>query len=240
MPIICIDSPLGTLPDLSSYLTFPPFPMNFSALAGMLPSVPVPLIPSISMPNLELYMVVMELQSTQIMTTILSMVQPMLDLLHITDFFPPIPGLPSFNLITLLSASANDLIAAVKALLAQGISLPFLPSPILPALDFPDLEVVVALQLILRNYAMLVVQLIEGLVKQVTDKLVLPGLPSLPTLPTMEEVKQMLMALLPDVPGLPPLPDVEMMLAKLAALGMSVPDLFALPGFLLFLCYQIH
>jgi hypothetical protein len=158
-----------------------------------LPSIPNPLYGKINKPNIEVIDLANELQATQLQTTMMGMIKPMIGLLGIgiDSFLPKIPG-TALNLVSLLSAGSSDvLFAAIKAAMARGFKFPGVPYPLFPSLKIPDMEVFHTMQLVVSNYMQTVTTAIVGLVGSVTSKLKIPGMPGVPTFPTPDLVISM-------------------------------------------------
>ncbi len=222
---ICATEPIPTLNSLlqavAPALTFPP---TFPTLGSLLPTLPSPMFPSLQIPNLSVVMTMVELQAFQLQNTILGMVRPMLNLLgiSISSFLPEIPGIPGYNLLTLLTADPNELVASIKASIASGFVFPGLPNPMFPSMTIPDLQVVHTLQVAVANYMQMITNLVPDLIQAVTKKLKIPNISGLPTLPNIDSVTSMAQAAyaaagrklsalsnlsFPGLPALPLLPD---------------------------------
>jgi hypothetical protein len=222
---LCADSAIpnvnSMIAQIQPALTFPP---TFPTLGSLLPTLPSPMFPSLQIPNLSLMMTAVEMQAFQLQNTLVGMMKPMLDLLSIdiNSFLPPIPGLPGYNLLTLISAKADELIATIKASILGGFRFPGLPDPLFPSMTIPDLQVLTTLQVAVSNYMQMIATMLPDLIESVTKKLKIPNITGLPTLPNIDDVSALavsayasagrkLSALsslsFPGLPALPALPD---------------------------------
>lgn len=227
MVSLCTGSPLPTFNSLYTgfvgNLTFPPMAFTFPVM----PTLPSPMFPSISVPNLEAVKTVVELQSMQMLNTLMAMIQPMVTFLggSLSALLPKIPGL-NLNLIDLLSVNPQALFDAVKASIAAlppTYNCPFAPLPLYTALSIPDMSIVQIAANYVKSYSMLLVGFIEGLVSQVTSALHIGAMPTLPTMPTFNSIKSLILAKVPGATSL----------YQVLQSGISIPAMFniTIPGF---------
>lgn len=233
---ICVTSTLpsldGVLASFAPMLTFPPLPYLNPLIIG-LPCFPIPLFDKIRIPNLEMVMAAIELQSYQFQNMLFSMIKPMLDLLKIAieDFLPEIPGLPGLTLLDLINGNTSAIINAITASILGGLTLPMIPSPLYQFLNIPQFQIIQTLQLVVANYTQMVANLIPNLIRRVIDKLKLRvTLPAFPVIPTPEALINSLMALIPPMPGIPE--NLRGFIQKIKALGgISIMSLMPLLSF---------
>lgn len=223
---ICCGSPLPTFDSLYSsfaeHLTFPPPGLVLPAM----PTLPSPMFPSaISAPNLEMVKTAVELQSAQLMTTCMAMIQPLVDFLglDLLSVLPAIPGV-NLNLSDILSVNPSALVDAVKEAMVNGIDLPFVPIPFYERLGIPDMSAIQAAANLSKAYVMMLPGFIYGLIDEVTAILDIAGMPALPAMPDFDTVKQTLMSMVPGAESV----------TELLSGGLSMSELFssiAIPGF---------
>jgi hypothetical protein len=224
---------------MASFKPLMAFPPPIPTIPFVLPGLPSPIFPSLSIPNLELTVAAIELQAFQIQTTMTAMVMPLFTVVggSLSSFLPTIPGLGSLTLIDLM-AGGESALAAVKLAIQNGISLPGIPTPFYSTLISPEIQAVQTLQMITSNYMALIATSIAGLINSVisslesaTPGLTIPGLPTIPTIPTPAAV---VAAIIAAVPGASTLQDVVARLGgglNLSSLlsGLSFPGLPPLP-----------
>lgn len=214
MPHLCATSPIPSIDQLLSQfapsLTFPPV-LRLPAIPGLprfgLPSLPSPLFPDLNIPNLEMVTAALEMQASQMQMTMMGMIQPMLAFVGgaLDSFLPKIPTL-NLSLIDLLAGTPDRIIAAVKAAIANKLTIPFpsfvIPSPLFPTLTIPSIEAIQTMQMMVSNYMQGLTTKIVGLIGQVTGKLRI-GLPTFPTMPTADQIWAKVMSLVPSLPNMP-------------------------------------
>lgn len=226
MVSLCTNSPLPTFNSLYDgfveNLTFPPQSFTFPSL----PSLPSPMFPSIGIPNLEAVKILVELQSMQLMTTAMGMIQPMIDFLGL-DLGAVLPKIPylDISLTDLLNGDPSVFIQSIKDRLATGLpnlAWPFIPDPFYFKLGIPDISAIQTASLLVKDYSNLLTGFISGLVSQVTSELEIANMPTLPAIPTYGELVQLL---LDNVPGASNVLDI-------IESGVSLSDIFniSIPG----------
>ena len=232
---ICTTDPLATIDSIMSAFQSH-VPPGLPTLPKFLPSVPSPMYGTIKMPNTEMLVAAIELQAYQLQNTLLAMIRPMLSLLamDINSFIPDIPGLPGFNLMSLLEDNAAAMLAAVKAALASGLVIPGIPDPFFATILAPEIRALHALQAIISNYMQTIANLLPALIKKVTDKLVISAMPTLPTLPSPAAILAAIEAAIASgldnlaskimgisFPGMPSFPAIQIPLV----VAMNVPQI---------------
>lgn len=226
MVSLCTDTPLPTFKGLydsfAGNLTSPPMPFVFPQM----PTLPVPMFPSINVPNLEAVKTLIELQSQQMLGTLIAMIAPLVEYLElaIEDLIPKIPGL-DLSLIDLLEMNPQALYDAVKQKIIDGVGdlWPFIPLPLYTSLSIPDFEIVQIASNLVKQYSMMLVTFITSLITQVTDALEITNMPTLPSFPTFDNIKALILA---KVPGATTPHEV-------LTSGISIPEMFniLIPGF---------
>jgi hypothetical protein len=155
----------------------------------------------------------------------LGMINPMLALTggSLDSFLPKIPGLPGMTLVDLLSGNPSALISSTEAAIANKVTWPTVPNPILPGMTVPAIATPLTLQMIVAGYMQTLSNSITGLIGQVTNILEIGNISGLPTFPDAGSVmssaqdaiahktgsiQSALSALsFPGFPGLPALPN---------------------------------
>jgi len=209
-------------------------PPKFPSLA--LPTLPSPIMPTINWPTLQAINISIETVSTGLMKFIMAFLQPIIDFVAGFGFsfaWPKIPVL-DIDLPELLSSSFNSLVATVKEKFADIkaflASVPGIPVPLFQNISIPELEIVEAIQALVRSYYTSLMTFATSVLNAV--KSVLGGNPfnfglSLPTFPTLPTTFEGLLELIG-------IPDIQ---AALAAGADHIKQLFAslsipsFPGF---------
>jgi hypothetical protein len=219
MPLtFCATSPVPTFNSLYqaivNSLTFPPIQFTIPSL----PTIPNPIYAGFNCANLEIIQLVQGLQQFQMMTTLMAGLQPLVSFLGgaIDDLLPKISG-TDLNLMSLLSINANQVYTAISTAIANGITFPFVPSPIFNGLTIPAVEAVATVKAVVNGYFMQVMDVLTDLIGQITEQLELPALPTLPQIPTLSDIQQVLLAAFPEFQTL----------QDLIQSGISVSQLFS-------------
>jgi len=151
------------------------------------------------------------------MTTAFQMIKPIVEYLGLAmDLIPKIPVL-NMSITDLLAASGDELIAKLQGLVP----------PLYWSINIPEVSIVQYMKQLTSNYLMALAGFLQGLIKQVTDKIKIPGMPTLPTMPTMEDVKNLLLAQIP-----PPITDLKNIDLNALISNISIPGIpfdFSLP-----------
>ena len=192
---LCTSDPLPSFDSIYKkalpYMTFPPVGFQFPKL----PTINTPLFSTLRIPHIELTAICAELQSFQIMNTMMSIIKPILKLLGlaISSFLPKVTGL-AINLLDLLTMDAAALYAAVKNMISDLV-LPFVPVPIYLNLSIPDLELKNKVTTLVKGYLIGLLKTITDVIGKVVDfiknvmKISISSLPQMPNFPTMKEIK---------------------------------------------------
>lgn len=194
---------------------------DFSKLKGLIGSIglPIPIYLDISQYSNEISQMIQYWQSRLSVKTLLSMIQPMVDLLglKLADLLPKIPFL-NISIIELMAMDANALRQLVKETLKQhgqafldALS-SFLPLPIYFGLSIPSFEINAIIKAIYNFSGAGLIELVKGLIDQVLSKLKINAVLILPKLPTLKELQTMI---------------VEMVKAKIETITGAVAEAFA-------------
>lgn len=224
MLTLCASSPLPTFQSLYdsvvSSLTFPPIAITIPSL----PSLKVPIYAGFSNTNLEIVQLIQELQSFQLQTTLMALIQPLVDFLGgaVEDFLPKIPH-TDLTLIDLLACNPSHIYDVIAAAIAEhGLGIfPFVPNPMFGSFLIPAIEAVNVVKMIVRGYYIAVLNVITSLISSVTDILVVAGLPTIPTIPTLSDITDALLAAFPQFNSL----------SELIQSGISVDAIFGTLSF---------
>ncbi|WP_445344634.1 hypothetical protein [Acinetobacter bohemicus] len=193
---------------------------DFSKLKGLigLIGLPIPIYLDISQYSNEISQMIQYWQSRLSVKTLLSMIQPMVDLLglKLADLLPKIPFL-NISIVDLMAMDANVLKQKVKDALDRygqdfldALSA-FLPLPIYFGLSIPSFEINAMIKAIYNFSCTGLIELVKGLIDQVLSKLKINAVLTLPKLPTLKELQTMI---------------IEMIKAKAEAIAGQVIDAF--------------
>ena len=178
---------------------------DFSKLKGLigLIGLPIPIYLDISQYSNEISQMIQYWQSRLSVKTLLSMIQPMVDLLglKLADLLPKIPFL-NISIIELMAMDANVLKQKVKdALDLYGQAFldalsAFLPLPIYFGLSIPSFEINAMIKAIYNFSCTGLIELVKGLIDQVLSKLKINAVLTLPKLPTLKELQTMIVEMI--------------------------------------------
>jgi hypothetical protein len=235
MPQLCTSTPIPSFNDL--YNQFAPNLKNppFNFTMPQLPTLPVPMFPTMKCPNIEMVTSIAELKATQLMQTCTGMLTPLTSFLSV-DPLSLLPAVPVLNikLPDILNGNPSDLLASVKAKIAAGIQFPGIPSPLFPDMRIPEFESLSTMCNLIKSYIMSLPDMIFGLINQVCGKLKFASMPAMPTMPTLDQLKSMALAALPPLPNLPnPQTYLDMMKSGLPTnlmFNFSIPGFPAIPS----------
>lgn len=225
---------------LKAQLVFPPKLFTLPEL----PTFRWPIFTGLTIPNLSSVMMAAEMQFYQLTTSMLAILQPLVNYLQLdlASLLPKIPGL-NFNMLDLLEMKAAALFQAVEDIVLGKVNMvkselqalwAMIPFPLYYHITNPATQIVQTVRMLVRQYMMTIVTLAESLIKQVTDKLQIPGMPTLPTFPTLQDLMALLIAQIPNlgIPGLPnPIPDIGALWARLKAVDFMTLFDIHIPGF---------
>ena len=178
---------------------------DFSKLKGLigLIGLPIPIYLDISQYSNEISQMIQYWQSRLSVKTLLSMIQPMVDLLglKLADLLPKIPFL-NISIIELMAMDANVLKQKVKDALdlygqdfLDALSA-FLPLPIYFGLSIPSFEINAMIKAIYNFSCTGLIELVKGLIDQVLSKLKINAVLTLPKLPTLKELQTMIVEMI--------------------------------------------
>ena len=193
---------------------------DFSKLKNLIPLIglPIPIYIDISQYSNEISQMIQYWQSRLSVKTLLSMIQPMVDLLglKLADLLPKIPFL-NISIVDLMAIDANVLKQKVKDALDRygqdfldALSA-FLPLPIYFGLSIPSFEINAMIKAIYNMCTSGLMELVTNLIDQVLSKLKINAVLTLPKLPTLKELQTMI---------------IEMIKAKAEAIAGQVIDAF--------------
>ena len=193
---------------------------DFSKLKGLigLIGLPIPIYLDISQYSNEISQMIQYWQSRLSVKTLLSMIQPMVDLLglKLADLLPKIPFL-NISIVDLMAMDANVLKQKVKDALDRygqdfldALSA-FLPLPIYFGLSIPSFEINAMIKALYNMCTSGLMELVTNLIDQVLSKLKINAVLTLPKLPTLKELQTMI---------------IEMIKAKAEAIAGQVIDAF--------------
>lgn len=175
---------------------------DFSKLKGLigLIGLPIPIYLDISQYSNEISQMIQYWQSRLSVKTLLSMIQPMVDLLglKLADLLPKIPFL-NISIVDLMAMDANVLKQKVKdALDRYGQAFldalsAFLPLPIYFGLSIPSFEINAMIKALYNMCTSSLMELVTNLIDQVLNKLKINAVLTLPKLPTLKELQTMIM-----------------------------------------------
>ena len=193
------DSIFGQIKDLN---------LSFDPSWPSLPTMPSPMYPNLSMPELQKPNLAFSITVNQILNWFQQIIGKLTSFLGSTFTFPDIPYL-NIKLPELLTSSASPsfdwsgMFAKIPSL-----SLPSLPDPMLPNMHMPEFENLAKFQALILDYCSTLMTSLVGIVDSVIGKLnakpfqlglSMPTLPS-PLLPTDFNS---LMLNMPSLPSLP-------------------------------------
>ena len=197
-------------------MTFPSFDDIYGKLSGLklkfdpsmpsLPTMPSPMYPNMTMPELQLPNFSFSIMVNQILNWFQQIIGKLTSFLGSTFTFPDIPHL-NIKLPELLSGNASFDWNALYAKI-PNLSLPSLPDPMLPNMHMPEFENLAKYQALILDYMSTLMTSLVGIVDSVIGKLnVNPfnlGL-SMPTLPSplLPTDFNSLMLNMPSLPSLP-------------------------------------
>lgn len=197
--------------------TFPSFDSIFDQIKGLklsfdpswpsLPTMPSPMFPNMVMPDAQKPNLAFSITMNQILNWFQQIIGKLTSFLGSTFTFPDIPHI-NIKLPELLSGNANFDWNGMFAKI-PNLSLPSLPSPLLPNMHMPEFENLVKFQALILDYCSTLMTSLVGIVDSVIGKLnakpfqlglSMPSLPS-PLLPTNFD------SLMFNMPSLPSIPD---------------------------------
>lgn len=184
--VYCLADPIPEIPDLSDFEI--PFGPAFSGL----PTLPSPIFQTLVIPSLEKYIISVELQFSQLVMTLKSMIDPILGFLNIPleDWLPKIPGLSNFSIVDILNGKSDKIILEIKRNIDYGFEIPLLPK-LYPTLDIPEIIAIQTFQFMMRNYMAMIVTKITSAIAQVTDRLEI-AMPVFPVIPSSDQIFQLI------------------------------------------------
>lgn len=222
---ICASIPIPTFnslyADALSAMTIPPGNITIP----LLPAIPNPIYPGFNCTNLEIVQIVAQLQSFQLLTTLLSFLQPLVEFLDISldSILPKIPG-TNLTLLDLLALDPTKIYDTLSVIpLSILASFPGVPNPLTYSITAPSIDIITAIQGVINGYVNTVTNTVVSLINDVVNILDIGGLPTIPVVPSLESLQAII------IPPTLPIVDVTKLLNQ-----FSLNDLLALipiPGF---------
>lgn len=197
MPQLCTNNPLPTFNGL--YSQFSANLTNYKFTMPSLPTLPSPMFPSTSFPNVEMVTSISMLQVHQYMQTCMGMLTGLCGYLGsaIDSLIPACPVL-NVKLPELLTGDPSALLASIKAQLSAGISFPGIPSPLFPDVQFPEFSSIMTLVNVIKTYIMSIPAAIFSIIGSVTSALKITGMTAMPTMPSLSTLQGLVMANVPN------------------------------------------
>ena len=190
MASYCLGSPTPTFDGIYAGIMANAESSISSTFAG-LPSLRAQIFSTVSHPALELHQIAQELQSHQLLTTMMALFKPVVSFLGISldSILPKIPG-TNLTLIDLLSITPEKLYSTIEDVVTKGGSIiaGLIPSTMYMAVDIPAIRTVAVAKLLIKDHLNVLTGVLTGLIKQVTDKLSVAGM-TIPTFPTLETIE---------------------------------------------------
>lgn len=197
-------------------LTFPSFDDIYAKLSSLklkfdpsmpsLPTMPSPMFPNMTMPELQLPNLSFSIMVNQILNWFQMIFGKLTSFLGSVFTFPDIPYL-NLKLPDLLSGTGNFDWDAIYAKI-PSLHLPSLPDPMLPNMHMPEFENLAKYQALILDYMSTLMTSLVGIIQSVIDKLNLKpfqlglSMPSLPD-PLLPIDFNSLMLNMPSLPSLP-------------------------------------
>lgn len=132
--------------------------------------------------------------------TMMNIFKPLVSVIggSLEDLLPKIPVL-NFSIIDIVNGNIQGLYDAVVEALRNGITLPFLPVDMFENFSNYAKESLLALKMILVGYKEILLDTMQGMIKQVMSILDISGvLPTLPTIPSIDQLKDIALAAFPE------------------------------------------
>jgi hypothetical protein len=191
----------AAIPSFSALLAGAASRLSFPPALGLqmptLPTLPNPLYPNYLHPNLQITIVVEELQTYQILTTMMAIIQPLASFLGATlsSILPTIVG-TGLTLVDLLANQAANLYAAVSAAIqaGEGALFSLVPNPIFPSYLHPEMALVVTVRLVIKQYMFALIGLMQSLISSATSIMKVANMVALPAIPTLSQLTGALFA----------------------------------------------
>lgn len=227
MPQVCTNTPLPTFSQL--YSQAQSSMTNYKFTMPSLPTLPSPMFPDVSFPNVEMVTSLSMLQVHQYMQTCMGMLTGLCGYLGsaIDSLIPACPVL-NIKLPELLSGDPSALLTNIKNQIANGITFPGIPSPLFPDMQFPEFGSIMTLVNVIKTYIMSIPAAIFSIIGSVTSKLNIGAMPSIPAMPSLSTLQGYVTS---QVAGAQSYLDV--MKAKIPtnlAFNFSIPNFPAIPS----------
>lgn len=210
---IYIDSPVPNLKDikedflnqLSSVQDSIP---NFQDFVETLTEIPIPKLLGLPDPifsdysNIlqELMEIIDAIKYQADTLTMMNIFKPLVSVIggSLEDLLPKIPAL-NFSIIDVVNGNIQGLYNAVVEALRNGVALPFLPVEMFEDFSNYAKESLLALKMILVGYKEILLDAMQGMIKQVMSIIDISGvLPTLPIIPSIDQLKDIVLAAFPE------------------------------------------
>lgn len=210
---IYIDSPVPNLKDIKE-----DFLNQLSSVQDSIPNFQdfIETLTEISIPNLlglpdpvfsdysnilqELMEIIDAIKYQADTLTMMNIFKPLVSVIggSLEDLLPKIPVL-NFSIIDIVNGNIQGLYDAVVDALRNGITLPFLPIEMFENFSNYAKESLLALKMILVGYKEMLLNTLQGMIKQVMSILDISGvLPTLPIVPSIDQLKDIVLAAFPE------------------------------------------
>lgn len=210
---IYIDSPVPNLKDIKE-----DFLNQLSSVQDSIPNFQefIETLTEISIPNLlglpdpifsdysnilqELMEIIDAIKYQADTLTIMNIFKPLVSVIggSLENLLPKIPVL-NFSIIDIVNGNIQGLYYAVVEALREGIALPFLPVEMFENFSNYAKESLLALKMILVGYKEILLDTMQGMIKQVMSTLDISGvLPTLPIIPSIDQLKDIVLAAFPE------------------------------------------
>jgi hypothetical protein len=200
---IQICTPVLSLPSFESYLSqLRGLKLQFDPSALQFPTMPSPLFPNFISPDIFIAKLASQFSTMTFLNFIKAALSPMMKFLGMVVQFPAVPIL---NLTLDDLINGFDMNALINNLYSTLLNLriPLLPDPLLPAIDFPQYNILEKVHALINAYCGNLLTFATSIISSVIDKLGkkpfnfivnFPGIPAFPT--TFEELMAPIFAFL--------------------------------------------
>lgn len=152
-------------------------PPDINIVLPPMPGMPQIAWPSTASPGLDLEMFANQLQSFQQLSVMSSAYQVLST--EVSLPLPTIPGIPGATLDTLLQLNPEALLANISPMRISGLY---------QDLEWPEMESLSSLQIIIGQYQAVMIDFLFGLANAVADKLEVSKLDPLPQIPNAQDI----------------------------------------------------
>jgi hypothetical protein len=199
MIVLCTNKPIPSFDEIYTDLKNR-FPKSSKLHVPTLPTLPSPIFGSIKHTSLEMCNIASELVMHQLLTTIYNIISPIMSVLNMaSSMIPKIPIL-GLNLLDLITPNPSKLYKSLRQSLVKfGDNLwDMLGVPSYSHLKIPDIQIVHAAKMVVRQYFAILISFVTNIINQVINRFELSSLPTIPTIPTVNEIIKMLINMVPQ------------------------------------------